>query len=231
MKSALNSNSFYSNKGNSSILQFIDKSDRAILDVGCGAGDTGKLILSIYPDIEVVGITCSQVEYDQASQNLSSCIYMNVEQETLPDKYQNLFDVLVLSHVLEHLINPTEVICKLLPYLKPNGKIIIALPNIANWRERVKLILGKFEYTDGGVMDKTHLHFYTFHTATKYLIAPINELKIEENFVNGSVPLAFFRHYLLSTEMKQSLDRLGCKYMPNLFGGEILIVAKYMPNS
>ena len=173
MKSALNINSFYSNTGNPSVLQFIDKNDRLILDVGCGAGDTGKLILSVYPNSEVVGITCSQVEYNQASQNLSCCININVEIENLPDKYLNLFDVLIFSHVLEHLINPTEVLYKLLPYLKPNGKIIIALPNIANWRERVKLIIGKFEYTDGGVMDKTHLHFYTYYTAPKYLINPI----------------------------------------------------------
>ena len=230
MKSAINSNSFYSNSGNSKVIQFIDKNDRLILDVGCGAGDTGKLILSVYPNSEVVGITCSQVEYNQASQNLSCCININVEIENLPDKYLNLFDVLIFSHVLEHLINPTEVLYKLLPYLKPNGKIIIALPNIANWRERVKLISGKFEYTDGGVMDKTHLHFYTYYTAPKYLIDPIKELKIEHHFANGSVPLAFFRHYLFPSEMKQWIDRLGFKYFPNLFGAEILIVARYLPN-
>jgi 2-polyprenyl-3-methyl-5-hydroxy-6-metoxy-1,4-benzoquinol methylase len=156
---------------------------------------------------------------------------MNIEKNTLPDQYQNSFDVILFSHVLEHLIDPTETIRKLLSYLKPNGKIIIALPNIAHWRERWKLSLGKFEYTDSGVMDKTHLHFYTFYTAPKYLIEPIKELKIEHHLVNGSVPLAFFRHYLLTTAMKQWIDRLGAKYMPNLFGGEILIVARVLPNS
>ena len=231
MKPTLNSNSFYSNKGNAQIIQFINAEDRLILDVCCGAGDTGKLIRATYPETEVIGITCSQAEYAQANQNLNSCICMNIEQDTLPDQYQNSFDVILFSHVLEHLIDPTETIRKLLPYLKQNGKIIIALPNIANWRERWKLTLGKFEYTDSGVMDKTHLHFYTFYTAPKYLIDPIKELKMEHHLVNGSVPLAFFRHYLFTTAMKQWIDRLGAKYMPNLFGGEILIIAIYLPNS
>jgi 2-polyprenyl-3-methyl-5-hydroxy-6-metoxy-1,4-benzoquinol methylase len=227
----LNQQSFYTNSGNSGIIEFIDESDRKILDIGCGAGDTGRLIRSVYPDTEVVGITCSESEYDRASQNLSHCICINIEQDALPDKYEKVFDVLIFSHVLEHLLDPNKVITKLLLYLKPGGKVVIAIPNIANWRERWKVALGEFEYTDDGVMDKTHLHFYTFHTATKYLIDPIKELRIEHHLVNGSVPLAFFRHYLFTTAIKQFFDQLGCKYMPNLFGGEILIIAKYLPNS
>jgi trans-aconitate methyltransferase len=59
MESTLNSNSFYSNKGNAKIIQFINAEDCMILDVGCGAGDTGKLIRATYPETEVIGITCS----------------------------------------------------------------------------------------------------------------------------------------------------------------------------
>ncbi len=95
----LNQQSFYTNLGNSGIIGFIDESDRKILDIGCGAGDTdiGRLIRSIYPDTEVVGITCSESEYDQASQNLSFCTCLNIEQDTLADKYEKVFDVLTFS--------------------------------------------------------------------------------------------------------------------------------------
>ena len=226
----LNQNTLYQNRGNESVLHYIGSSDRLILDVGCGAGDTGGLIKSIYPDSKIIGITCSQKEHKIAEQILDQCIYTNVETDDFSGFPKAHFDVICFSHILEHLIDPTETIRKLLPYLKPNGKIIIALPNIAHWRERWKLTLGKFEYTDSGVMDKTHLHFYTFYTAPKYLIDPIRELKIENHLVNGSVPLAFFRHHLLTTAMKKWIDRLGAKYMPNLFGGEIFIIARYLPN-
>lgn len=226
----LNQKTFYTNSGNSSIVNFISESDLTILDIGCGAGDTGKLIRSIYPSTEVIGVTCSQSEYNQAIQSLNSCIHIDIEKQTLPEEHERLFDVIIFSHVLEHLLDPITVVINLLRYLKPEGKIIIALPNIANWRERYKMVMGKFEYTDSGVMDRTHLHFYTFHTATKYLIDPIKVLKIDHHFVNGSIPLAFFRHHLLTLDMKKNLDRLGCKYIPNLFGGEIVIVARYLPS-
>lgn len=225
----LNRQSLYTNSGNAAVLDLIEDSDRRILDIGCGAGNTGQLIHACYPNVSVDGVTCSQIEYEQASVNLDCCFYLDVERDSLAQIGKD-YDLLLFSHVLEHLIDPVAVIQRLLPCLKPRGKIIIAVPNVANWRERWKLALGRFEYTESGTMDKTHLHFYTFNTALQYLVDPINQLKIEHHFVNGSVPLAFFRHYLFSAATKKFLDRLGCRLMPNLFGGEILIVARYLPN-
>jgi len=224
---SLNSKTFYQNSGNRSILQFLGESDRLILDIGCGAGDTGKLIQETYPNTKVTGVTCSQIEYEEALTKLSSCVYLNLEDETLPDIPKQTFDVLCFCHVLEHLVDPVKVINKLLPYLKPNGKVIIALPNVANWRSRWKLAIGRFEYTDGGVFDRTHLHYYTFYTAPQYLINPIPALKIEAHTVNGSVPLSFLRHHFLSPSIKKNLDNIGCHLMPNLFGGEIFMVARH----
>lgn len=150
---------------------------------------------------------------------------MDIERDTLPTLTHHEFDALCFIHVLEHLVDPVATIQKLLPNLKIGGKVIIAVPNIANWRERWKLALGRFEYTDGGVMDKTHLHFYTFHTGYRYLVQPITELKLEHYAVNGNVPLACLRHQLLTPKIRHNLDSFGCYIMPNLFGGEILIKA------
>jgi 2-polyprenyl-3-methyl-5-hydroxy-6-metoxy-1,4-benzoquinol methylase len=221
----LNRHSLYTNQGNATILQFLEEGDRSILDIGCGAGDTGKLIRSVYPEVSITGITCSQIEYQQAVQKLDFCICMDIEQGVLPVLSDQKFDVLIFSHVLEHLLDPVAAIKKLLPLLKVGGKVIIALPNIANWRERIKLASGNFEYTDSGVMDRTHIHFYTFHTAPRYLLEPIPELKLEDHLVHGSIPLAFFRHQLLSQKFKKQLDNLGCRLIPNLFGREILMRA------
>ncbi|NBD18244.1 MAG: methyltransferase domain-containing protein [Cyanobacteria bacterium] len=166
----LNEQTLYSNAGNSSVLQYITEDDRAILDIGCGAGDLGKAIRSLYSSTQVVGITSSRVEYPIAQSNLNGCYLADVEKDQIPSLPFEEFDVIIFSHVLEHLVDPVKVIKKLLPYLKIGGKVIIAVPNIANWRDRWKLALGQFEYTESGVMDKTHLRFYTFHTAPRYLI-------------------------------------------------------------
>jgi len=223
--SPLNSESFYTNNGNKSILQFLDEGDHRILDVGCGAGSNGRLIKDFYPLTQITGITCSQAEYDEASKHLTHCIYADLEKDDL--SFEEQFDVLLFCHILEHLVDPVAIIKKLLPYLKIGGKVVILLPNIANWRERIKLVQGRFEYTDSGVMDKTHLHFYTFMTAQQYLIKPIDKLNLEINTAKGHIPLGLFRHNFLSDKLRIKVDQFFTSLYPNLFGYEILLVAKY----
>jgi 2-polyprenyl-3-methyl-5-hydroxy-6-metoxy-1,4-benzoquinol methylase len=222
--SPLNQSSIYSNQGNPSVLKFIDKNDCTVLDVGCGSGDTGNLIKSIYPKTHITGITCSPLEKDVAIEKLDDCICMDIERDPLPNLLNQQYDVLCLLHVLEHLVDPVSAIKKLLPYLKNGGKIIIALPNIANWRYRIPIVLGEFKYTDSGVMDKTHLHFYTFNSAPQYLIEPL-PIKIIQHSAIGGLPFGRIRKKILHQSINQFLDNLVCKNLPNLFGDEIWIVA------
>lgn len=221
----LNEQTIYSNTGNSRILKYINEDDRAILDIGCGAGDLGNAIRSLYPSTQVVGLTSSSAEYPVAKAKLNDCCLIDIESDKIPNVAISQFDTLIFSHVLEHLVDPAKAIKKMLPYLKTGGKVIIAVPNIANWRDRWKLTLGKFEYTESGVMDKTHLRFYTFHTAPRYLIEPIKELNLSIHTVTGSIPLAFLRHHFLPENMRNHLDKIGCTKLPNLFGREIIMVA------
>jgi 2-polyprenyl-3-methyl-5-hydroxy-6-metoxy-1,4-benzoquinol methylase len=181
----LNQHTYYTNSGNSSILQLLDESDRSILDIGCGAGDLGNAVRQQFSSATVTGVTCSPVEQQQALQKLNGCFCLDIERESLSIFNAQAFDTIIFSHVLEHLVDPLAVIIRLLPFLKKGGKILIAPPNIANWRQRWKLALGKFEYTKSGVMDKTHPHFYTFHTVAKYLIDPIVPLKVQIHSVSS----------------------------------------------
>jgi 2-polyprenyl-3-methyl-5-hydroxy-6-metoxy-1,4-benzoquinol methylase len=221
----LNSSSYYTNQGNKSVLKFIDESHYSILDIGCGAGDTGNLIRSLYPNIRITGVTCSPTEYKMAKNVLHDCFCLDIERESLPIFPQEQFDIIMFVHVLEHLVNPVSVIQKLLPFLKKNGKIIIALPNIANWRYRMSIALGEFKYTDSGVMDKTHLHFYTFNSAVKYLIEPLPHMKTIQHLAIGGLPLGRIRNKILPQAINQTLNDLACQNQPNLFGDEIWIVA------
>jgi hypothetical protein len=68
-------------------------------------------------------------------------------------------------HVLEHLNRPDIVLEKLQKFLKPSGNIVIALPNISNWNSRINLLKGNFNYTDSGLMDRTHLRFFNYFTS------------------------------------------------------------------
>jgi 2-polyprenyl-3-methyl-5-hydroxy-6-metoxy-1,4-benzoquinol methylase len=79
------------------------------------------------------------------------------------------FDVIVFGDVLEHLKSPVTVLRGLAAFLKEDGAAIISLPNVANIYVRLQLLLGRFDYQDRGILDRTHLHFFTRKTFRQFL--------------------------------------------------------------
>jgi SAM-dependent methyltransferase len=76
-------------------------------------------------------------------------------------------DVVLFSHVLEHLVDPVATLLRAHSWLRKDGRVIAAIPNIAFWRVRVDLLRGRFDYTPTGILDETHLRFYTIRAAHK----------------------------------------------------------------
>lgn len=80
------------------------------------------------------------------------------------------FDYIVCADVLEHLIDPWKVLTELVTYLKPSGRLVVSIPNVRHWSVWFPLILrGRWEYRDVGIMDKTHLRFFTRVTGVKLI--------------------------------------------------------------
>lgn len=79
------------------------------------------------------------------------------------------YDIIVAADILEHLVNPEYVLSKLKTHLKKGGLLVVSLPNVANIYVRMSLLFGQFNYHSKGLLDKTHLHFYTFKTAASML--------------------------------------------------------------
>jgi len=137
---------------------------KTVLDCGCGAGSNARILRD--HGCQVIGI-----EYDPAlaSQAASVCTEVVSGDLTDPETFarvaaiQPQFDVILCSHVLEHLTDPDSLIKQLKPLC--SGAFVIALPNVAHWRVRLQLLRGRWEDTDWGIMDRTHVHFYTLHTA------------------------------------------------------------------
>jgi glycosyltransferase involved in cell wall biosynthesis len=75
------------------------------------------------------------------------------------------YDIIVAADVLEHLIDPEQVLAQLKAYIKKGGLLVVSLPNIANIYIRLSLLAGRFRYHTKGILDRTHLHFYTIDTA------------------------------------------------------------------
>lgn len=215
----------YINAGNELVLSLVPADTRRILDVGCGAGDNARRLKAERTGMEIVGITHSAEEADLARPFLDAVCVGDVEViET--GKLGAPFDLLLFSHVLEHLRDPVAVVGRLLPALRPGGYVLIAVPNTLEWRSRYKLLRGQFKYADHGIFDRTHLRFFTYETAPQELVAPLHSLRLEVCKGRGSAPLGPLRRWLLPARMRAGIDAIAVRFMPNLFANEVAMLAR-----
>lgn len=214
----------YKNKGNELVLSMIPAGARRVLDVGCGAGDNAKRLKTMRPDIEIVGLTHNEEEARMAAPYMTSIRIMDIEFDPL-DEVGTGFDLIILSHVLEHLREPVDVLKRFLPLLEPDGHVLIAVPNLLEWRTRTSLMRGMFRYTDQGILDRTHLRFFTYDSAADALVSPISELKLIDRNGRGAAPLGPMRRFLFPQAVSRGIDRMAVRMFPNLFAGEVALLA------
>lgn len=141
-----------------------------ILDIGCGTGILGAYFKK-NQNCEVCGVEINESAFNEALINLDNVIKGNFELIELPYK-ENYFDFIIMGDVLEHLINTVISINKILPHLKESGSILITIPNIRHWKTLMKLLfLDKWKYESSGILDYTHMRFFT----KKSIIDLLNE--------------------------------------------------------
>jgi len=143
---------------------FVDRLPRdpsaQILEIGCGTGATGALALSEGCCGRYVGVELFEDAAEEARDVLSEVIVGNVETLQL-DWQPATFDAIILSEVLEHLVEPGEVLKRLARYVRPGGMLLASSPNISHWRVIRELVMGRFQLADQGVFDRTHLRWFT----------------------------------------------------------------------
>ncbi len=136
-----------------------------VLDVGCGTGSiseviqkmAGAVVLGVEPDKERAAAAAAR----------GLCVFQGYLTESLL-REQGPFDVVVFSDVLEHLANPAEVVALAKQGLAPGGSVVASVPNVAHWFIRTDLLRGRFDYRDCGLMDATHLRWFTRKTIVRF---------------------------------------------------------------
>ncbi|MCX2585038.1 class I SAM-dependent methyltransferase [Pedobacter sp. MR22-3] len=142
------------------MLKFLPKSFRTVLDVGCATGNFGQILKQHY-SCEVWGVEPDENSAVIARKNLDK-VYCGVFDETIEMLATKQFDCIFFNDVLEHLSQPDEALRIAKKYLLPDGCVIASIPNIRYYPVILSLLRYKdFEYVDAGVMDKTHLRFFT----------------------------------------------------------------------
>ena len=156
----------YFNVVRKEMLPFVPKEAKIILEIGCGDGNFGNLLLENGAK-EVWGIEYEKEQGQIAEKVMTKVFVGDVAEQllNLPDQY---FDAIVCNDVLEHLIDPYTVINKLRPKLKKDGVMISSIPNIRYFRNLFDYFFNKnWDYTDSGIMDKTHFRFFTYKSIRK----------------------------------------------------------------
>jgi len=145
------------------MLKFIPETATRILEIGCGDGSFGATVKHLHP-VHYTGVDIFEKSIAAASSNIDQVVLANIDNDELPFAH-NQFDCLIMNDVLEHLIDPWHALEELLTYLAPNGHVVASIPNMRHYPVIKDLLInGQWQYKEDGVMDRTHLRFFTRRT-------------------------------------------------------------------
>jgi methionine biosynthesis protein MetW len=133
-----------------------------VLDIGCNAGKLGYELIK-QKKCEVYGLDYSAEVISEASKKLTRAIVFDLESGLTPFADDH-FDVIILGDILEHLKWPNILLANISKLLTADGFILASLPNVANIKNRLRLLFGNWDYTKDGILDITHLRFFTKKT-------------------------------------------------------------------
>jgi 2-polyprenyl-3-methyl-5-hydroxy-6-metoxy-1,4-benzoquinol methylase len=135
-----------------------------VLDFGCSTGYYGSYIKE-HKKCTVYGVEISEDKY-AARKVLDGVYSFDLDGDWPTEVYERTYDVIFFGDVIEHLKDPGEVLKKSLKLLKKDGKIFISTPNVAHISVRLELLGGGFEYENMGILDNTHLKYFTLNSLT-----------------------------------------------------------------
>lgn len=193
-------------------VSFIPQGSR-VLEIGCATGFMGEYFIK-KKHCEVIGVEKGKEEAKIARTKLTQVVEGDIENIETIQKLELLgkFDVVFASALIEHLKDPWKAIKTWKRFLKRNGVLIITTSNIAHWSIRFHILRGRFDYEEYGILDNTHLRFFTVDTFKKLVVDSgyiIDHFSIDP--VGGGFP---------------KISKMLSKLWPNLFAYQMLVVAK-----
>ncbi|MEF2978254.1 class I SAM-dependent methyltransferase [Subtercola sp. YIM 133946] len=193
-----------SNDSWSNLFAYVPAGSR-VLDVGCSTGTFGEALERL-KSCTVVGVDLDAADIAEAATKISSALVFDVTSAESLDEL-GMFDVIVCADLLEHLPNPRAALRRLTATLNPGGLVAYSIPNMTHTSVRLDLLRGVFGYTQTGILDKTHLHFY-------------DRVEVDDMFVSSGFSITAENPVVFPypTEMVEgALRELGLATLP---GGE-----------
>lgn len=150
------------------ILPLLPAHSKRALDLGCGSGETSGYIKKLGKVDWVCGIEGGPAAATLARQKLDLVVEGDIEKITYPFA-DGTIDLVLTLDILEHLVDPWTTLEKLVKLMRPGGSIVVSIPNVRHYSVLLPLIfLGDWRYTQEGLLDSTHIRFFTRRTAQKF---------------------------------------------------------------
>jgi 2-polyprenyl-3-methyl-5-hydroxy-6-metoxy-1,4-benzoquinol methylase len=133
---------------------------KSVLDVGCATGYLGEALIA--RGCTVTGIEIDRDAADEARTRLNRVVVGDLTELDLDEALgSDRFDVVLMGDVLEHMVDPSSLLVRAASLLAPGGSVVISIPNVSHGSVRLALLQGRWQYKDRGLLDRTHLRFFT----------------------------------------------------------------------
>jgi O-antigen biosynthesis protein len=180
---------------------------RRVLELGPATGYMSRVFRD--RGCAVVGIELDPDMAQRAAEFCERVVIGDIDDLDLDAELaDDRFDVIVAADVLEHLKDPLDALDRLRPFLAPDGFFVLSVPNVAHGSVRLALLSGRFPYQEAGLLDSTHLRFFTHESLEEMLIAAelgVAELRRHELNIDASeVP---FDDTAVPAEVRAALDK------------------------
>lgn len=140
------------------VLDLAPEFSKGVLEIGCGTGQTLSLLKNKGRCLNTVGVELFESAAEEARKVLDCVHNIDIEKERVVGTYE----LIVAMDVLEHLVDPWSVLKKLVEENLVDGGVLIAsIPNVRHYSVIANILKGKFDYATSGILDKTHLRFFT----------------------------------------------------------------------
>jgi SAM-dependent methyltransferase len=134
--------------------------DKTVLDVGCAAGDTASVLID--RGCRVSGLDIDAAAAEPARELLDELVIADIDRSPLTEHFKaESFDAVIFGDVLEHLADPWTALRDATTLLRPGGRVLASIPNVGHAAVRLSLLGGRWDYTQTGLLDRTHLRFFT----------------------------------------------------------------------
>jgi glycosyltransferase involved in cell wall biosynthesis len=187
-----------------------------VLDLGCSGGLFAAHARAA--GHEVTGVDC--VEIPGVRERTDHFVRAGLE-DGIPAEAGDGFDIVVAADVIEHLPRPAEVLRDMCRVLRPGGQVLLSVPNFAHWYPRVRVVTGLFGYDRRGILDETHLRFFTRATLRRLVRA--SGFDILEEQATGLPLRTISGADGRKLRVTRKIDRALVRLWPTLFGYQFVL--------